>query len=291
MNKKIVGFVLIIVLAIAVGLIFKSSQKTVFSFVNNDTNEELDGLIYLDGKYLASTKEGPVKVSNLDGDYPKIVRLVDEKESEPFELRYILNENYSDYSTFFFETRDDEIEAGKRYYKDARNDLFKETKENHWAHMPLTYSYADNCYDEDLYEIKKKVESALDYITQQTSKKITFSYPDSKYSDITFSCKFNDDLIISLVGPNGESAHAIPQIYPETNIYSEGVINVYEKDSCPLGQRQVVIIHEVLHLFGLKHNKEGTAGDIMGSTFSKGNCNKEVSDKDRDYLIGIYSGE
>jgi len=158
-------------------------------------------------------------------------------------------------------------------------DPYSNTTEMHWDHMPLTYSHL-NCTEKHT----DRTIQAMEFLENRTSNILSFKALDlqkSNESDITFVCYEigNNDLAV------GE---AIPYFYNNTKIYAPSKINIYKPSHC-IDRRPTIEIHEILHLFGLKHveAKDSTWDDIMNPYATR--CTADISEKDMNYLLEIYN--
>lgn len=165
-------------------------------------------------------------------------------------------------------------------------DLFSHTNELHWSHMPITYNY-DECITTFNGKMKKDIENALAFISDRTDNAITFKKIDSSEADIIFICDIGGIRKAGRKPGFLTYAEALPYVYKTANVYDKGEIYIYSSYEC-LGKRPTLIIHEVLHLFGLEHNVNPSySWDIM-HPYERVNCDADILDKDIEYLKEIY---
>ncbi|MBU2577154.1 MAG: hypothetical protein KKF50_05545 [Nanoarchaeota archaeon] len=189
-------------------------------------------------------------------------------------------------------------------------DPFSDTSEMHWDHMPLTWAYetTDRKYDSPCNQdwFNRKINEALDFITNETLGAVTFEKNSSSTPDIFFVC---DTELQPFRGDGYETiAEAFISYYEGSNIYAPGEVVLYDPTVCE-NALPGPLIHEVLHLLGLEHpmgedfwdacggkkwcnynNKtiylDEYRWDVMAPMVRE--CDARTSDKDKEYLIGIY---
>ena len=154
----------------------------------------------------------------------------------------------------------------------VNEDIYFETSELHWNHMPLTYTFVD---EENFFPIRKeRIEKALSEIEILTDNKIKFEYvldnPDitfistksskierDQYDEYSF-LYYNED-----AGSSYQQTLAECEYYYEDNILTDATIYFYggiEKDCLKYPATEM---HEILHAFGIEHSKY--AGSVMSA--------------------------
>jgi len=151
----------------------------------------------------------------------------------PFEY---YSENNSNYSYF-----KDEVAEQKK------QDAFSNILEDHWNHMPITYSFdkfgsTRDCRD---YEIDR-IKDAFNIIENSTDGIVNF-VEEEVGGDISISCRESDETPTD--GRYQTSADALPTI--EGNIITLGTLRFFVHRNC--GTWPDLEIHEILHLFAFGH--------------------------------------
>ncbi|MDO8563787.1 MAG: matrixin family metalloprotease [Nanoarchaeota archaeon] len=176
-------------------------------------------------------------------------------------------------------------------------DLFPKVSENHWDHMPLTYSISPDCQNFSIIKEENKgryvvkIEKGLDYITNVTNDAIRFMRVENKESDILFYCPFHikseeGKIVIEL------NVHTLAvtetSIFTNSNLFAKSEISFTSSEGCPSSELPVDVIHEVGHSLGLEHNiNPARQFDIMNPL--QQDCIKaRFLKKDLEYLWRIY---
>jgi len=276
---------LVIGILIILFWVFLSPITFEMDFMIEETEENIDGDIYVEGKFYGTTTKGKLIIYEEEFDY------LDGKEFS-FEVEY-----NNSIQTYLFDFENDLYEEiGVEYVislKDLESyveDQFPNTYDFHWDHMPITYN-ADSCSKTFEGKMMKDIQNSFIFISNRTDNLITFQeYSMETEADITFICDIGgietkrNRIDLGWI----TEAEAIPYEYPGTNIFAPSEIYIYATHEC-LGERPILIIHEILHLFNLEHNiNPSHTGDIMHPYLSD-NCDADILEKDIDYLKSIYS--
>lgn len=168
-------------------------------------------------------------------------------------------------------------------------DSFDGAEEHHWDHMPITYKYP-TCLETFDGRIALDIESAVYYFSKKTDFLITFErIDDSRKADIEFVCDIGAvETRRNRAHSNGEITEAEAVINFETPlIFAPGKIYIYSTYPC-IGQRPTMVLHELGHMFDLRHNvRPSYSNDIM-HPYVNDNCDADFLDKDVEYLKEIY---
>ncbi len=173
-------------------------------------------------------------------------------------------------------------------------DYFPDVIERHWPQIPITYDYNQECIDWWEGRWLNKISLALGEISNTTNNSISFLKIDSSEfdsqntPDIMFLCNntqpHSDATQLS-------STYAIAEAqafyWPSVNLYAPSKVYIHTPRGCY--DRPAILMHEVLHLIGLKHTPKTNeyARDIM---FPKSvDCNSQISEKDIEFLKNIYT--
>ncbi len=168
-------------------------------------------------------------------------------------------------------------------------DQFPNTNEFHWDHMPITYDI-DSCRKTFGGRMMKDIENSFIFISNRTDNVILFEeYSSGIEADITFICDIGGIETNNFRGDGTfvTEAEAAIYEYPGTNIFAPSEIYIYATYDC-LGERPTLIIHEILHLFNLEHNVNPSYSDDIMHPYLSDNCNRDILEKDVDYLKNVY---
>ena len=172
------------------------------------------------------------------------------------------------------------INNSEDYTNPSENDIFSNTNETHWNHMPLTYNFY-NCFQTDINRIIK----ATDFITNRTGS-ITFKFENIETPDISFICMSEREIEHSNRYSTETFGEAVPYVYADyPNIYASSEILIFPVTTCPYA-RPVTEIHEILHLLGLQHPNYAYEDDIMNAEHV--GCNTDITEDELKYLKNIY---
>ena len=161
---------------------------------------------------------------------------------------------------------------------DEVSDSFSDNDKLHWNHMPLSYNYNQECAEHFYGRYPEEIAKALNYITEKTNGSARFVKTEGD-ADIFYNCDFSNAKKIGY----GETTARANYNY-EGNVYTDATIDIYAAKLCLGKGRPTTLIHETLHLFGLDHSDD--VKDVMYD--KEVNCLSEISQKDIDYLVGIY---
>lgn len=166
------------------------------------------------------------------------------------------------------------------------------TSDLHWDHMPITYN-VDSCADTFEGKLAKDIDKALFFITSRTEGAVSFEKAqEGSEADITYICDIG---ALETKNARGQEsgfiteAEAVPFTYQGTSIYAPSEIYIYATYPCLGKNIPATIVHETLHMLGLKHNTNpSNPGDVMQPYLSQ-RCDLDIQQKDVDYLREIYS--
>jgi len=88
-------------------------------------------------------------------------------------------------------------------------------------------------------------------------------------------------------------AEAEPTYYVGSKEYTSGNVYFYRAYDC-MGERPVVMILVILHMFGLEHAKNTTSWDVMREYYygeewgTTDQCKQDITERDINYLKEIY---
>ncbi len=214
-----------------VWLLWPIEEYTTFSFIIEETNDTINGEIFLDGVFLGSTQEGKRDIGYLE-IIPSEITFKGEYKGEKFEVLYDFPSDYLEYYEIPFSISEE--------YIGEFEDTYSNITELHWGHMPLIYKFDEDleCYSSE----KNKVELAFSELSRVTNNSVSF-IPGENY-DILITCPG------ILSGRTiGESTYSY---YPDVNLITDGELILYRgRKHC--GWYPMTELHELLHLFGYGH--------------------------------------
>lgn len=292
----IIGIVILILFFISYPLEEYSKESTTFTFSINETEESINGEIWIQNKMIGETSNGKIELSWFNTTPEEFV-FKGVYNKTPFEFIYNFPEDYKLYDIIPFVILQEDLDYLNKI--NWGEDDYSHTNQTHWSHMPLTYNYNKNCSDfskiNGTGRFVVKIENGLKYIVNETNGAINFEYKNSSEVDIMFYCDFTKETeTYFLYNPYVDfiqsdiSAYAEPYYYEESNLFTSSEIHFVRTDSCPADKIPVVVIHEVGHLLGLEHNMNpARTFDIM-NPFQQ-DCNKaRFLKSDLEYLWEIY---
>lgn len=255
-----------------------NQEFTLFTFVLGDTNEPLDGGVYFDNTFIGNTTNGQIKIPLTQNTSYKELIFRGNYYGGEFELFYAFPTDYKEYLEIPFTASKLDIESAQQFGKE---DMFSNTTELHWTHMPLIYNYY-NCSQSYI----DKITEATEFITNRTES-ITFRFVKNQLEipDISFICVDNRKIEYTNRNVINIMAEAAPYIYEELNIYAPSQVFIYSISSCSYG-RPTTEIHEILHLLGLQHPKYAYEDDIMNPKHV--GCKADITEEELKYLKSIY---
>lgn len=174
-------------------------------------------------------------------------------------------------------------------------DRYNHTLELHWSDMPITYSYDKECEFKIINangtypkvrddETIGQIERGLSFISNRTRGAVVFKKTEEN-PDITYVCDSSSrvDYGYDTWQTDGE---AQTYTWEGTNIFAPGTVSLIRlgNEECE-ETRPIIVIHETLHMLGLKHNM--FVGDIM-NPYNMKDCKADISKIDLDYLWEIY---
>jgi len=150
-----------------------------------------------------------------------------------------------------------------------------------WENIPIGYSWNEECAEWADGNYSDRIVLALQEISNVTNGSITFQKVPSDDSDIMFIC--NKSQYYS----KGEiMAEAKLYKYTGRLAYAPSKIYIYNPNGCK--DRPVVLIHEILHLFGVEHSPT-TEENFENIMFEKHyDCDAYIYPETVDYLKSIY---
>lgn len=132
------------------------NKRTIFTFINNDTGENLNGEIFFDNYSVGYTQEGNISVQHLEV-LPSSLRFIGEDKGEKFEIEYYFPKDYYSYRNVSFLVSNEELEFYKEYYLQKKQDSFPNVLEPHFKKIPITWKIQDKsqCWKTEEEKIRK----------------------------------------------------------------------------------------------------------------------------------------
>ena len=274
----------IISLALSVIFIILSPNlnEKIFAFNHNfNTDSELE--VFFDNISVGFTSNNNFTFSILN-ETPSVVKISGLYNNKEFQFEYEFPQDYMNYSVINFDVLEKYVKYYIWYEQFKKEDSFY-TEEPHWSHMPLTWD-ASNCIETFQGKMYKDIIEAMNFIENRTNKIITFEQSKSEEADITFTCDIGGVRRGEFEIGFYTEADALLSSINDTNVFGQGSVYIYSTHEC-LGKRPVLIIHEILHLFGIEHADGSNSRDIMNE-FDNGRCDNDITQKDMSYLIKLY---
>ncbi|MBR9704531.1 hypothetical protein GOV12_03910 [Candidatus Pacearchaeota archaeon] len=209
----------------------KENNNTIFSFYLNESEELIDGKVYFDEDLYGRTTKGNISLYKLK-ELPEYVRFTGIYNEKRFSTYYEFPKDYLDYNKIIFSVKEEDLVKDDYYY----------IEEEHWSHMPLTYSIDEKCSN------KKKVKYAFSEIQRATDNQVSF-IKGNENPDIEIICKnkpISEDYIKTLAESGADEYKVDNTIYHAT-IY-------FYSSTHSSGYYPMIEIHEILHTFGFDHN-------------------------------------
>lgn len=247
-----------------VWLFWPIEEYTTFSFIIEETNDTINGEIFLDGVFLGSTQEGKIDIGYLE-IIPYEFTFKGEYNGEEFEVLYDFPNDYLEYYEVPFSISEE--------YIGELEDAYSNITELHWGHMPLTYSIED---EDECGNETNTIIISFKIIQNSTENVISFNKTsDFQNADIKIDCK--------LVGTylSGEQTLGEAFFNNEGNLITSAEITYFVKgpkefrvvEYCQTGFPRIEV-HEMLHVFGFGHDNSPTHIMKMINTAGKCGVNK-----------------
>lgn len=252
-----------------------------FIFIYNDSNIVIDGEVIINNISYGFTKNGSIDIPYIDN--LENITFKGIFNDSPFELLYYRPETYTEnniYNEFEFLITSKDLDLYINYTKLKNNDIFSQSNDVHWNHMPITYKIYNYSFDRkgNIYNCEFSKSQILN-----------IHYAIERFHNIIHSVSFkevNDNEDISILGCedkyyldyydylnifySNDSDNNIPEGYREIqlgltipygykNIFSNVKIYIFNYEDMTCGSD--VILHELFHAFGIGHTN--VLGDIM----------------------------
>ncbi|MEK6825224.1 MAG: matrixin family metalloprotease [Nanoarchaeota archaeon] len=255
-------------------------KSLILSFPINNTQEYLDGEVYIDGVIYAKTSQGMLSLKNFSR-FPSNVSL----KINAYTINYRIPETFSELKEIHLIVSEEEYAKYKRYLSLSTQDSFSQARDEHWNHMPLTYFTNFSEYNSQIKNSKElKVRYALERLHNAVPTVSFEKAAKEESADIVFKGEIPPKVRES-TRPDGNFNTAGLAFHTLIgNIIVKGTVYLplpTEGEECPSSD---IALHELLHTFGLDHST-----NIKSVLWDTASCtNNEIIPKDIAFLKGIY---
>jgi hypothetical protein len=158
-------------------------------------------------------------------------------------------------------------------------DFFSGTSLPHFGHMPITYSFMNECYSWEL----ELTREGFNKISEETGGIISFE-EDNENPDISSYCEKHEDAGLTI------AEAGMVEFDESKNLILKGEITFYGQGfKCSTGY-PALEIHEILHVFGIPHSAMSLSIMSPYAESSSRDCETKSIDKDYiDCLKYVYS--
>ncbi|GAI86212.1 unnamed protein product, partial [marine sediment metagenome] len=177
--KKVLWIALIVLFFIW----FFWPANTFFSFEINETGEKINGEVFFDNDSMGFTKNGKIRVSELD-TIPSTVIFETNYKQETLIFSYKFPEDYLEWGKIPFEITQEELDQHILERTLQKEDRFSNISEPHWGYMPLTYKFENECIE----RLSNLMRGAFGNISYETNSIVTFKEVFEN-PDISIYCK------------------------------------------------------------------------------------------------------
>jgi hypothetical protein len=259
-----------------------TTESLILSFSINGSDNYLDGEVIIDNSSYHNTTQGKLLIYNHSA-YPKKIVL----KIANFKIFYEMPASFNRTNNLRLIVPPQEYERYKKYLLLSNQDIFKESSENHWNHMPLTYTTNFSEYKEQKTRESKelKIKYALERL-QSTVPSISFvKISDEAEADLNFYGEI-PPRIREANRPEGHANTIGLALHNVTGniIYKATVYTPLptEGEECPSSD---IALHELLHTFSLGHST-----DYKSVLWDTASCtNNEIVEYERAFLNRIYN--